>query len=437
MSSKSPFSAKRLLVALSLLAVGLFAIYSVAGWQAAAVTYLVLAALATPMPSARLGSNSLGTLSGTQIIQRALEMTFTERPELGMISMGFADLDGKVNQLNLNQSATSRLRSTPVVGDFGDAAQGLTDTDVTVTLDGFKQLLVTFTPQESNATDRNLIDEAAEPIALAIGNYIIDATSGLWTSRNFSRSITVASDWNYDNTLRPIRKDLQEAGVPKGKRFLVSNSDVYDSFLGDSMIVTALNNPANANAIASGQVPNTLGLRLGEYTDLSDNNSIVLTTVATAYVANTFTKATHGLLDGDRIKLSAIVDTTGIDGNTIYYVRDATTNTFKIALTDGGDAVDLLTSDGTATVTLQENLLGFAGAPDSTVYVARPPKNPEELLPGAKFPGLIGYVQDPKTKFTIMVNQWIGTDLKINTRMLWLEGRAKGNSNNGVRLISA
>lgn len=61
------------------------------------------------------------------------------------------------------------------------------------------------------------------------------------------------------------------------------------------------------------------------------------------------TLASHGLSDGDTVSFATIVTTTGISVSTTYYVRDATTNTFKVAATSGGSALTL-TTDGTGTI---------------------------------------------------------------------------------------
>jgi hypothetical protein len=58
-----------------------------------------------------------------------------------------------------------------------------------------------------------------------------------------------------------------------------------------------------------------------------------------------FTKEGHGLSDGDKIVLSSIVDTTGINAYTVYYVVGVAGNDFQVALTSGGSAV-ALTTDG-------------------------------------------------------------------------------------------
>lgn len=66
--------------------------------------------------------------------------------------------------------------------------------------------------------------------------------------------------------------------------------------------------------------------------------------------ADTVTQAFHTLTANQKVRLTAIAGgltgvTTGVD----YYVRDVTTNTFKLALTPGGAAIDI-TASGTATI---------------------------------------------------------------------------------------
>jgi lysophospholipase L1-like esterase len=73
----------------------------------------------------------------------------------------------------------------------------------------------------------------------------------------------------------------------------------------------------------------------------------LITGVAGVASTDVFTKTAHGLVDGD--KLIFTVTVTGITRGVVYYVRDATANTFKVAATLGGAAADV-TADGTATV---------------------------------------------------------------------------------------
>jgi hypothetical protein len=59
------------------------------------------------------------------------------------------------------------------------------------------------------------------------------------------------------------------------------------------------------------------------------------------------TLSTHGLLDGQGITLTADVMPTGLVAGTVYYLVSKDTNTFKLATTPGGTAIDF-TTDGTA-----------------------------------------------------------------------------------------
>jgi hypothetical protein len=77
----------------------------------------------------------------------------------------------------------------------------------------------------------------------------------------------------------------------------------------------------------------------------------VYTAVSTSVAADTFTRTAHGFVNGDSVELSAIVATTGVSAGPTYYVVGATANTFQVAITPGGAAINLTGADGTATVT--------------------------------------------------------------------------------------
>ncbi|MEU9405040.1 DUF5309 family protein [Streptomyces sp. NPDC048281] len=76
-----------------------------------------------------------------------------------------------------------------------------------------------------------------------------------------------------------------------------------------------------------------------------------LGSAAGAVSTDAFTLNAHGLNAGDQITLDTIVSLTGISADTPYYVVSPTTNTFKVAATKGGAAIDLTGADGTANVT--------------------------------------------------------------------------------------
>jgi len=69
---------------------------------------------------------------------------------------------------------------------------------------------------------------------------------------------------------------------------------------------------------------------------------------------DTVTHAAHGRLGGDRVVFGAIASTTGISVDTEYFIRDVTTDTYKLAATSGGAAL-ALTTNGTGTAEYGSN----------------------------------------------------------------------------------
>jgi hypothetical protein len=69
---------------------------------------------------------------------------------------------------------------------------------------------------------------------------------------------------------------------------------------------------------------------------------------------DTVTHTAHGRLAGDRVEFETITGTTGIAIATEYFLRDVTTNTYKLAATSTGDAL-ALTTNGTGTALYGRN----------------------------------------------------------------------------------
>jgi hypothetical protein len=67
------------------------------------------------------------------------------------------------------------------------------------------------------------------------------------------------------------------------------------------------------------------------------------------------TSAAHGRQDGDKVHVASSGTLPApLSAGTTYFVRDATTNTFKLALSSGGSAIDL-TDTGSGTHTWYKN----------------------------------------------------------------------------------
>lgn len=72
-----------------------------------------------------------------------------------------------------------------------------------------------------------------------------------------------------------------------------------------------------------------------------------ITGVVTDDSSDNFTKANHGLVNGDKIIITNLATTTGLNAYTVYYVINMVGDTFQVSLTSGGAAVVLGTGDGT------------------------------------------------------------------------------------------
>lgn len=99
----------------------------------------------------------------------------------------------------------------------------------------------------------------------------------------------------------------------------------------------------------------TRGLLNVPVTNLRSNLGPAITGVAAAAATDAFTSNGHGLTNGQQVRISALAGGLAGIAAGVYYVRDAATNTFKLAASEGGAAIDI-TADGTCTVQLLQPL---------------------------------------------------------------------------------
>jgi hypothetical protein len=70
-----------------------------------------------------------------------------------------------------------------------------------------------------------------------------------------------------------------------------------------------------------------------------------------ASATDVVTATSHGMQDGDSFKFLSLTGGAGLTAQTTYYVRDATANTFKVAASAGGVAINFTTDISAASVT--------------------------------------------------------------------------------------
>ncbi|MHC1762795.1 MAG: phage protease [Verrucomicrobiia bacterium] len=209
--------------------------------------------------------NSLGTLVGNIISQRTLALVYSRRPMLKAVFTDFSDAGAC-----LNQNVYTRTIGMPTVQDFpAGAATDRSDTDYPVTLDQAKQVRFTLTALEANATGRDMIAEHAEPMAVALGSYLVDAVAALVTD-DFTEETVLGSAQVDFTTLSAIAKAMNAIGVPDMGRRAWVNSDVAESLTNDELV---MENFDNENESAYGHWRNIKGFAdIWEYPALPANN---------------------------------------------------------------------------------------------------------------------------------------------------------------------
>ena len=111
-----------------------------------------------------------------------------------------------------------------------------TETDVTLTLDLLKEVRFQFEPTEWGATTRSLVDEHAQSMSVALGDYIADALATLWGDTYTQETIKATTAVDY-STIVAIVKVMNSAGVPEIGRWACVSSAVAESLRNDEMVM--------------------------------------------------------------------------------------------------------------------------------------------------------------------------------------------------------
>lgn len=106
-----------------------------------------------------------------------------------------------------------------------------------------------------------------------------------------------------------------------------------------------------------------------------------------AATSGLITKVEHGLKNGRELLFNSGTDGTGLTAATSYFVIDATTDTFKLSATPGGEAVEITEAYSEMSFTYRHTF--------ATAMVT--PKNEQEMAP-LQFPDTEGVLRDVTTR---------------------------------------
>jgi hypothetical protein len=252
-------------------------------------------------------SNSVGTLAGTLVTQRTLELLRFQFPALTRFATDFSD-----EPASYNQTITSRIISIPTVQTYNTSTgwtdSGDTTTDVSVTINQHKGVPITFDSNTLASTVRRLFDEVAPAAAYALAKNMIDALYGNITAANFTAAAEVSglADFARANVIN-MGTDLTLAGAPMGSmnRTLLLYSTYFGKLAQDAGIVNlaAFQKPG---IITDGDLPDVHGFKVVDSPNLPAGSDHIVgfggsksALVIAARIPNDYTKVLPGASYGN------------------------------------------------------------------------------------------------------------------------------------------
>lgn len=182
---------------------------------------------------------NLGTIAGTLVTQRTLELLKQVFPSFTRFTTDFSDLPA-----TFNQTVMTRIITLPPVITYSTATgwqdASAATTDVPVVINNHKGIPITFNEQLLASTMRRLFDEFAEASAYQLAKAVIDNLYANLTSANFPNQTIAASASFVRSNVIDIGVALTNRGVPLGlgKRTMLLWPAAFGNLLKDSTLVT-------------------------------------------------------------------------------------------------------------------------------------------------------------------------------------------------------
>jgi hypothetical protein len=163
--------------------------------------------------AADVTDSNLGTIAGTLVTQRTLELLKIIFPELTRFTTDFSD-----QPATFNQTIMTRTISLPPVITYSTAT-GWADataatTDVPVVINNHKGIPITFNENLLASTMRRLFGEFAEAAAYQLGKALVDSVYANLTDANFTNNTLGASSAFNRSAVIDIGTALTTRGVP-------------------------------------------------------------------------------------------------------------------------------------------------------------------------------------------------------------------------------
>ncbi|MFE9139595.1 RHS repeat-associated core domain-containing protein, partial [Streptomyces sp. NPDC007355] len=170
----------------------------------------------------------------------------------------------------------------------------------------------------------------------------------------------VAIDWTADH-VTGADEELHLTAEPSQPFRVTTTTSEFDDY-GNQTRAKSVTSDGNGAGGTTTETTRTFDTSAGRILDwlisVPKTETITATepirgTAAYAAASDTFTLAGHGLANDDQVIFTTPAAGSNIDAGTVYFLRDVTANTFKIATSKGGAVADV-TADGKAGITRAE-----------------------------------------------------------------------------------
>jgi hypothetical protein len=215
-----------------------------------------LSEVADAIMAADVTDANLGTIAGTLVTQRTLELLKFIFPPLSRFTTDFSD-----QPATFNQTVMTRIVTIPTVITYSTAT-GWADstaatTDVPVVLNNHKGIPITFNENLLASTMRALFNEFAEASAYALGKALVDALYANLTDANFTNNTVFASTAFNRASVIDIGVALTNRGVPLGlnNRTLLLWPAAFGNLEKDASMVQFATNVPRPEIMTTGITP--------------------------------------------------------------------------------------------------------------------------------------------------------------------------------------
>lgn len=219
-----------------------------------------------------LAANSLASLAGDLVAQRALDLLVGTFPVLTSIATNYSS-----EQARFGQTIITRVITPPAAREFvpadGYQSSDAVTADIESSLDKHKYVQVEFSVDEIGSTGRDLLGEQAEAVLVGLGDDLAAALFSRITEANFPNATTIALVDFKRASIVELGRKLTARKVPQGRRFALLSSAYHAQLEVDDAIV-ALGTQQDSAIITSGRLPKVSGFALHDVPELPTTGNL-------------------------------------------------------------------------------------------------------------------------------------------------------------------